>query len=247
MSRTWTSLCEHPSPHPSSNSLLKTDSIHIHEPMASVYAVALSPTIEFFKLAPVLADNSLLKPVVPNHLRGSSTPSLKGRRRMLSRLRHQLLQTRRRAKASLKVRSRRASLQPRVVMLTSTRLPRMSRTSLKTRKMSKKTKQKFILLMPRLPRVRWSQMTCLIGLQASARITKTVRLRQLRVHLLQPLQKLWVTGGNGGVLVVLREYIDKFEDAFTLLLGKRVFGRNSLSSLRELPMSSLRISQAEVQ
>ena len=74
--------------------------IHIHKLMVSVFDVAQSRTI--FRLAPVLADNSLHAPVVPSHHLRRNTPSLKGRRWMSSRLRHQLLRTRRKENQSEK-------------------------------------------------------------------------------------------------------------------------------------------------
>ena len=44
-------------------------------------------------------------------------------------------------------------------------------------------------------------LTCQSGLQASARITKKVRLLQLRAHLHRTLKNLFVTHGSGVVLV----------------------------------------------
>ena len=60
--------------------------ILVHEPMANVFVVAQSHAI--FRPVHVLADNSLPRPVVLSRLLGRDTPSLKGRRQMLSRLRH---------------------------------------------------------------------------------------------------------------------------------------------------------------
>ena len=165
-----------------------TASIHIHEPVASVCAVALNHTI--FKLAPVLADNSLLRPVVPNQDLRRSTPSLKGRQPTLSRLRHLLLQTRTRAKASLKVRIRSTSLLPRVVESTLTRPPRMIQKNLMIKRKGKLMIQRSILQMSRLLRVRWTLVSCLTCQQVGARITKKVHLLRLHAHLHQPLQNL---------------------------------------------------------
>ena len=60
-----------------------------------------------------------------------------------------------------------------------------------------------ILLMHRRFRVRWSQMACWTGQQASAMITKKVRLLLLHVRLHQTLHNLQVIHGNGEVRVVL--------------------------------------------
>ena len=163
-------------------------STHIHESMESVCVVALSHTV--FKPAPVLADNSLLGPVVPSKDLRRSTPSLKGRQLTLSRLRHQLLQIKRKGKASLKVRIRSISLLPRVAKSTLTRPPRMIQKNLTIKRKGKMMIQESILQMPRLLRVRWTLASCLIGQQVSARITRKVHLLWLHAHLHQPPQNL---------------------------------------------------------
>ena len=59
-------------------------SMHIPEQMGSVCDVDQNPTI--FRIAPALADNSLLAPAVQNQPPRSPVPNLKQRRLMLSRI-----------------------------------------------------------------------------------------------------------------------------------------------------------------
>ena len=100
---------------------------------------------------------------------------------MPSRLRHQLLPTRRRGKASLKVRIRKVDFDE-----TAQDDPEEPDDQAE----GQDNDPEVYFVDARLLRARCCPTACLIGQQANARTTKKVQTLLLRAHLHQPLQNL---------------------------------------------------------
>ena len=173
-------------------------SIHIQELMASVFDAAQRRKI--LKLAPVLADNSLHAPVAPNQHLGRNTPSLKGRRPMLSRLRHQRLRTRK-GKGKSKGQNKKTK-------------PSAKSGDVDFHETAQDEQEE-----PDEPAEEQED-----DAEVYLAVSKRVHLLQLHARLLQSLRKTlgdtWE--GSGGVLVVLQEYIDNAEGVSTLLHGEHL-------------------------
>ena len=169
--------------------------------MAGAFAAALKHIA--FKIALVLAINKLLGQANPSlHLR-RSTPRRKGRQQKPKHRKPQHhLTTRIGAKGSLKGRTRRTSFPPR---LETSTLMTPTMTCLKRRRIRNGLRSqmslKFTLLMLRPQRVKQISDVRPTDLQASAQITKRVRVFQLRAHQLRQPNNLFMTHENGVVLV----------------------------------------------
>ena len=168
--------------------------MHTRARMAYVCDVAQKHTV--FKSAPVHAVNKLQGQAKPSLHPRKTTPRLKVRQQRPRHLKLPRRLVRVGAEESPKRRITRESPPPRLEKLTLTmqnkkrRRKRNLKNGLKIEMI-----QKCILLMPSLPILQRILMACLIGRQASPRITKKVQKLQLHAHLHKTLKNLFMTHG----------------------------------------------------